>query len=64
MVGGDRHQVLLVRVVSIGVGTGGATGSPTFQTKLFLKSFFLKHKFYTKTIYQDEEITNLRRNPS
>ena len=49
-----------------GNGGHGDHGPLTFQPKLFLKSFlsFLKTIFIRKTIHQDEESTNLRRNPS
>ena len=54
--------------ILIGVGTGGATGPwlPHFSAKIILQTFpfFLKHNFYTETIHQNEESTNLRRTPS
>ena len=48
-----------------GRGHGGH-GPFTFQPKLFLKSLlsFLNTILMRKTIHQDEESTNMRRNPS
>ena len=52
----------------IGVVTGGATGSmaPSLSAKIILKifPFFLNTILIRKTIRQDEESTNLRKNPS
>ena len=61
----EKHNHIYINL--IGVGTGGATGPwpPHFSAKSILKifPFFLKHNFYRKAIHQDEESTDLRRNP-
>ena len=54
--------------LSVGVGTGGATGAmaPHFWPTFVLKSFpiFFNTILKRKTIHRDEESTNLRGNVS
>ena len=68
----QREEMTSTTLININIhrrrnGRGhGGHGPLTFQTQLFLKSFlsFLNTIFIRKTIHQDEESTNLRRDPS
>ena len=65
-----NHIIIIIIIIIIGVVTGGATGGmvPSLSAKIILKifPFFLNTILHSqrKTIRQDEESTNLRKNPS